>query len=307
MDEQRDSMGAVAKPGMSSSKDISTLGPSGLNAKLLGTEFERGSDSEIVHRSLYRLVAVYGDPWGADRSRARVLADEWQAALADLPAVVVDAAVTEWLRKNSKWPKPADIRTAAEDLLRRPIEAAAQRHGMHKERIKPSESMKGFAYAESPLRRHPKWGAWLNAQHPSAEHFYFSRAEFIEPHEIFGLSEFEADSIREKFGRELTSLFGRPVGLGIGPHPCREIIWTAHVPADPTDESRARVAKMVREFVGRNRTPEAKTRARKVNFEGASPEFIDLIGADHETPAPNQPQSPPTATDDFDGCSDGLS
>ena len=250
----------------------------GLNARLLGTEFERPADREIIGRAIMRLSAVFGNPWGTDDRSAKVMRSEWETALADMPAVVIDQAVTEWTRLHTKWPRPADIRSVADRLLRAPIEAAAQRHGLHPKRIEPDESMKGFAYSDSPLRRHPKWRQWLDAQHPTTEHFYFRNCDFIEPHELFGMTSFEAEYVREKFGRELTHVFGRPVGLGIGPHPCRDVVWTEEKIAPPTDESKKRVAGMVREFVARNRTPEAKTRARKVSTEGASDEFLDLIG-----------------------------
>jgi hypothetical protein len=289
---------------MSSSKTIS---PPGLNAKLLGTEFERNSDSEIVNRSLVRLVAVYGDPWGSDRSKAKVMAEEWVTALADLPAVIVDGAVTEWLRGHSRWPRPADIRSIADRMLRAPIEAAANRHGIHPRRIEPAESMKGFLYSDSPLRRFPIWKRWLDSQHPTSEHFFFAKAECYEPHEIFGLSEFEADYVRQKFGRELTKHFGRAVGLGIGPYPCRKILWTDEPWIPPTEEEKARVSAAVKEMVDRNRAPASKSRASNINLDGATREFLDLVGAEHavpESPPPDtavtQTSKSPTASSDFD-------
>lgn len=299
--ENRDSRGALSltTPTTATSQPV-------LNAKLLGTEFERSADREIVARIILRLAAVFGDPWGRDERSAKVMRGEWEIALADLPAVVIDTAVTEWTRTQTKWPRPADIRSIADRLLRAPIEAAAQRHGLHPKRIEPDETMKGFVFSESPLRRNPKWRQWLDGQHPSAEHFFFAKAQFIEPHEIFGLTDFEADYIRQKFGRELTKQFGRAVGLGIGPHPCREILWTEEQIAPPDDASKARVREMVQKFVSRNRAPAAKTPDRKVNLDGASPQFLDLIGAEHPVPesaasgtAANQTTSPPTGSDDF--------
>lgn len=47
------------------------------------------------------------------------------------------------------------------------------------------------------------------------------------------------------------------------------------------------------------------SKRKPMNLDGATPEFRKLIGADPEDTAPNQTTSPPTATDDFDGCSDG--
>lgn len=49
------------------------------------------------------------------------------------------------------------------------------------------------------------------------------------------------------------------------------------------------------------------TRGKITHLDGATSEFRKLVGEDTEDTTPNQPQSPPTATDDFDGCSDGLS
>lgn len=276
MDEQtenRDSLGALSL----TTHSTPTLAQ-GLNTQLLGTEFERSADREIIARVIMRLAAVFGDPWGRDERSAKVMRSEWELALADMPAVVIDSAVTEWTRAQTKWPRPADIRSIADRLLRAPIEAAAQRHGLHPKRIEPDDSMKGFAFSDSPLRRHPKWRQWLDAQHPTLEHFYFRKCDFIEPHEPFGFTGFEAEKIRHDHGRELTAVFGRPVGLGIGPHPCREILWTDEQIAAPTDESKKRVAKMVREFVDRNRTPAAKTERRKLNLDGASDAFLDLVG-----------------------------
>lgn len=273
MDEQQDSLGKL--PSTYSPRDTSTQG---LNAKLLGTEFERPADREMVGRVLMRFAAVFGNPWGSDERSAKIMRAEWESALEDLPAVVIDQAASAWLRSQGKWPKPADLRIMADGMLRRPIEAAAHRLGIHPRRIDPAESMKGFAYEDSPLRRFPIWEQWLNAQHPTLEHFYFGKAQCIEPHEIYGLNHYEADYIRLKFGRELTKHFGRPVGLGVGPHPCRDIYWTEEQIAPPTDESKKRVAEMVREFSGRNRTPEAKTERRKLNLDGASDAFLDLVG-----------------------------
>ena len=280
MDEpmERDSLGTVARLPTSS---LSVTSPPALNAKLLGSEFEAVADVEIVNRALIRLIAVYGDPWGRDRSTAKVMQQEWEAALSDLPAIVVDEAVTEWVRSGTKWPRPADIRSLADRLLRAPIEAAAKRHGLHPQRIEPAEAMKGFLFSESPLRDDPRWRAWLDARHPTIEHCFFRRAQFSQPHEIFGLTEFEADYLNSKHGHSLTEHFGRPVGLGVGPRPCRQVIWTEGKFADPSPEARERVAEAVANFTGRMRgdTAAAKSpRTRAVNLAGASPEFLELIG-----------------------------
>lgn len=61
--------------------------------------------------------------------------------------------------------------------------------------------------------------------------------------------------------------------------------------------------------IPKNIPPEKDMRAKRkpMNWDGTTPAFRKLIGADTEDATPNQPQSPPTATGDFDGCSDGLS
>lgn len=230
---------------------MSVTSKPGLNAKLLGTEFEQAADVEIVNRALVRLVAVYGDPWGRDRSTAKVMQQEWEQALSDLPAIVVDDAVSEWVRAGNKWPRPSDIRSIADKLLRGPIEAAARRHGLHKARIDPPESMKGFLFSESPLRRDPTWTRWLDAQHPTLEHCFFRKAQFSVPHEIWGLTAFEADYLNENHGRALTAHFGRPVALGVGDHPCTLVVWTDEPYRAPTPEERERVANLVSDFLKR--------------------------------------------------------
>lgn len=42
---------------------------------------------------------------------------EWLGVLSDLRADAVDAAVSEWVRTESKWPKPADIRRKVLDAI----------------------------------------------------------------------------------------------------------------------------------------------------------------------------------------------
>lgn len=278
--------------------------PQGLNVRALPTEFRRLAENEGVNRAMIRLVANFGEPWGRDKAMGEIMATEWERALAHLPAVVLDAAVSEWVDKNTQWPKPAHLLAIASRTVARKVEEASERHGLHPRRIDPAETMKGFLYVDSTLRTDPTWRRFLDSVHPTAEHCFFQKAKMTVPHELHGLTSFEAEYVKKNFGKQLTEMFKRPVMLGVGPLPCRIVEWTDEPWTPQTPEAKARVSKMVREFVERNRMPGQKISERKCNFEGASPEFLDLIGEGRETPAPNQPQSPPTATGDFDGCSD---
>lgn len=209
------------------------------------------------------------------------MAQEWEAALSDLPAIVVDEAVSEWVKAGSKWPRPADIRSIADRLLRGPIEAAAKRHGLHKARIEPAESMKGFLYVDSPLRRDPKWRQWLDGQHPTLEHCFFQKADCTASHEIFGLTEFGAHYVAQHHGRNLTAHFGRAVRLGIDDG--QRAVNTDEPHRAPTAEELSRVSESVREYLNRMRGADAPTTRRRgagANLDGASPEFRTLVGAD---------------------------
>lgn len=251
---------------------------SGLNAKLLGID-GRLSDIEVVNRSLMRLAAVFGSPWGKDEKSARVMGSEWAVALADMPAVALDGAVTEWIKGNAKWPRPSDLRAIADRWIGAKTERAAEEHGIHPARINPPENIRGILFCDSNLRRDPTWKRFLNGLHPMYEDGFFANADCLQsPHRVTGLTQFGCEYVNRNWGRDLTKLFGRPVRLGIGPY--GETGATTDEPwHPPTAEERERVSQAVRELLARFRDPASVPRERSLNLNGASPEFLDLIGA----------------------------
>ena len=56
-------------------------------------------------------------------------------ALADMPAVTIDRAVSDWVRANTKWPRPFDIRELADAHQRARAADAGTRHKVHSARI----------------------------------------------------------------------------------------------------------------------------------------------------------------------------
>ena len=250
---------------------------SGLNAELLGID-GRLADSEVVNRSLMRLAAVFGSPWGRDEKSAQVMGSEWEMALADMPAVALDGAVTEWIRCNAKWPRPSDMRAIADRWLGAKTERASEQHGLHPVRIKPTENMKGMVFRDSNLRRDPTWTKFLNGLHPMYEDGFFANADCLRaPHFVTGMTAFGAEYVNKNWGRELTRLFGRPVRLSIGEYG-NTFEMTDELWRPPTPEERERVSKAVRALLDRWRDPGSTPRERSINLEGASPEFMDLIG-----------------------------
>lgn len=161
-----------------------------------------------------RLAAVLGAPWGRDQQQARLMAAEWEQLLADLPAVTIDKAVTQWLTAETKWPKPADIRELAGAMVGKRVTEVSESRGIHEARLNPSEHMKGLTFRRSMLRLNPTWAQFLDSVHPTAEHCFFASLVMGEfAHELKNATEFEADYIREKYGDRLTKAFCRPVTL----------------------------------------------------------------------------------------------
>lgn len=212
MDQERDSLGALAPRGQSSS---TTTSERALIAKALGADYERLAGSEIVNRTLFRLIAVYGDPWGRNTAAAKQMAVEWEAALAAVPAKAVDDAATLWMRDKSVWPKPADIRKLADAELDERVGLVSAARNIHPTRLKPPDSFKGFIFNEArDLRRNETWRRFLDSIHPTFEHCYLANARMREhAHEIEGLTPYEAETVIEKFGEQLRSLFGRGVSI----------------------------------------------------------------------------------------------
>jgi hypothetical protein len=97
---------------------------------------------------------------------------------------------------------------------------------------------------------------------------------------VFGLSPFVAEQIAKKWGKQLTEIFKRPVSLGIGDHPCRAMVWTDEPYHAPTAEEIARVGELVGKFTGRENKSEVKPVRKNIDLRGASPEFLDLVGAE---------------------------
>lgn len=278
-DQERDSMGKLPSTNLPTA--TSTHGPSVRPENLLGTEFARSADAEVINRALMRLVAVFGNPWGADDKFAKVMRSEWGAALADMPAVTIDRAVSDWVKANTKWPRPFDIRELADAHQRARAATAGAAHKVHPARIVPDDDMRAttFVITKSALRDDPTWLRFLDLIHPMHEHYFFTDATCREPHIVVGLSPFVAEQIAKKWGSQLTKLFKRPVMLGFGPHPCSKMLWTDEPYIPPTAESIARVSEMVKKFTGRDIASGGKIISRNINLNGASPEFLDLIGA----------------------------
>ena len=120
-----------------------------------------------------------------------LMAAEWVRALEDLAPAQVEAAVTEWIREKTKWPKVADIRSLASEKPKSKLPTTPQR---------------------SFLRTYPKWESFLDSLHPWQESHWFSGATLGEtPTQLCGLSRFEADHISDKWGDQLEHYFGAPL------------------------------------------------------------------------------------------------
>jgi len=64
-----------------------------------------------------RLSSVYGDPWDRDDGSATLMAAAWGEALDGVPEFAVDAAANRWIKAESRWPKPADLRKIALEIV----------------------------------------------------------------------------------------------------------------------------------------------------------------------------------------------
>lgn len=60
-----------------------------------------------------RLSSVLGEPFGRDKIMMTQMAIEWADVLFGLRPEWIDAAVTDWIRTESRWPRPAELRTMA--------------------------------------------------------------------------------------------------------------------------------------------------------------------------------------------------
>ncbi len=213
MENQMDSMGRLPQPLKSS--EISTQLPA-LNVSLLGTDFHKASDGEVVSKQLYRLAAVFGDPWGKDASLLRQMANEWLEALADMPAATVERGVSEWVKTGDRWPKPSDIRKAAERLVNDRVYRVSEARKIHKSRLKPSDNMLAFRYVPSPLRRNPAWDAFLDTVHPTVEHNYFQKARLGNfEHAVFLDNAFHAEWVVRNLFDDMERHFGRKISVQV--------------------------------------------------------------------------------------------
>ena len=212
-ENRTDSMGQLPQPGRSLA--VSTPLPA-LNVKLLGTDFEKSSDAEVVSKQLYRLASVFGDPWGKNASLLQQMANEWLEALADLPAATVERGISEWVKTGDRWPKPSDIRKAAERQVHdRVVKVSAERK-VHERRLKPTDDMVAFAYRTSPLRRYPNWDRYLDTVHQTVEHNYFVNARLDDFENVCLVeSEFQAEWIRRNCSDALERHFGCKVAVRV--------------------------------------------------------------------------------------------
>lgn len=87
--------------------------------------------NEIVGKILLRLTAALGEPFGRDKAMMAQMAIEWTDVLFGLKPELIGEAVSEWLRKQSKWPRPADIRNLCLEHVR-PLEQGRHRGDMPK-------------------------------------------------------------------------------------------------------------------------------------------------------------------------------
>jgi len=76
----------------------------------LGLEAKRVAD-EIVRRAILRLSSEYGEPYGMDDALWKQKIHEWTQVLYGFPAERVDAAGSDWILGNSKWPKASELRS----------------------------------------------------------------------------------------------------------------------------------------------------------------------------------------------------
>lgn len=207
MENKTDSLGQL--PSLARSSETFTQLPA-LNVGLLGTDFQRVADGEVMSKQLYRLASVFGDPWGKDQTMLRQMANEWLEALADMPAATVERGVSEWVKTGDRWPKPSDIRKAAERQVHERVAKVSEARKIHERRLKPSDAMLAFRYIPSPLRRNSTWDAFLDTVHPTVEHNYFLKARLGDYEHIVVLDEqFHAEWVARNLGDQMERHFGR--------------------------------------------------------------------------------------------------
>lgn len=212
-ENQTDSMGQLPQPARYLADSTPTPA---LNVKLLGNDFAKPSDGEVVSRQLYRLAAVFGDPWGRNTSQLQQMANEWLEALSDLPASTVERGVSEWVKTGDRWPKPADIRKAAERQVHDRVAKVSATRNVHERRLKPTDAMIAFAYRTSPLRRNPTWDSFLDTVHQTVEHNYFADARLGDyENVVFVENEFRAEWLRRNYTEALERHFGCKVAIRV--------------------------------------------------------------------------------------------
>lgn len=183
-----------------------------LNVKALGTDFGRAADGETVGRALLRLTAALGEPFGRDEIMMRQMAAEWQSALSDMPAVTINNAVSQWLKRENKWPKPADIRKIADAVVQARVSEVSASKNMHPHRLNLPEALIGFKFKRSLLRLNPTWAEFLDTISPMHEHCFFGDATMgLLAHEVKNMSQFEIDFAFKTWGDKLASLFKSPL------------------------------------------------------------------------------------------------
>lgn len=211
LEKQMDSMGQALQPGKSLA--ASTPLPA-LNVSLLGSDFVKSADGEVISKQLYRLAAIFGDPWGRNTSQLQQMANEWFEALSDLPAATVERGVSEWIKSGDRWPRPSDIRKAAERQVHERVAKVSATRSMHERRLKPTAEMLAYQCRSSPLRKNPNWDRYLDSLHPTAEDNYFVNARLGDyEHIVLVGTPFQADWIRRNCSEALEKHFGRKVSI----------------------------------------------------------------------------------------------
>lgn len=209
MEKQMDSLGQLPSPVKSS--DNSTQTPA-LNVKLLGSDFEKQADGEVMAKQLYRLASVFGDPWGKDQTMLRQMASEWLEALRDMPAATIERGISEWVKTGERWPKPSDIRKTAMAQVERRVSRVSSERKMHERRLNPSKEMQAYTFRTASIRRNPNWAAFLDMLHPTVEDNFFAEARLGDYENVLYVPEqFHVDYIKNSLGQRMQDHFGARV------------------------------------------------------------------------------------------------
>lgn len=181
-----------------------------LNVSLLGSDFADLPNQEIMAKQLFRLAAVFGDPFGRSPAMLTQMAGEWLRALSDIPTRALDAAVSEWVKTGKQWPKPSDIRELATAAVDKKVRWVADIAKVHESRIKPCDAVRAFNFKPAfSLRKNPNWAAFLDSVHLSVEHNYFAEARLDQYENILLVAaSFHADWIRRNLQEQLDRHFG---------------------------------------------------------------------------------------------------